>query len=363
MARLSPEQYREWVGALNDVYAIRSDAATLVRMAINKNLDQVVPGIDLQRDIEILVRKADNEGWLDQLLNAAREHRPNSERIRRLATQLEVINAVEPVNPIDATRISGMPMVDRIGLRASLYALETDGAAPILVVDGARLSGKTQSSKLIGYVASKREGVHLVAIDLEEYAYEGVIKPALVGRLIAEQGDLGVPPEPNEEQTAQWINQYCNWLTPKIKAAGGKWWVVIDHFDKVLVHPTTLELMTALAQRITRNLPSLRLVLLAYPDRAGLEVAIGRVEHETIGRIDRDQLRDGLARFFSAELLARHVATGSSPDRESLKTQIAEAIDHVLVRIRDDDPERLLALRDAVREELGQLPMPVPGGG
>jgi hypothetical protein len=355
MARLSGDDFKAWVGAFADAFDDYGSFRTLVQIASDgKTLDAIAGTGPLENMIPAVIRKADAGGWLRRLLDEALAVQPDRQQLRDLRTDLNTLTAIEPDSPFDAMRIFGDAMFDRACLRARLRGLQTDGAPPVLVVYGDRYSGKTWSTRLISYVANKIEGVSTILVDMEPDAGKAV-DAALIGRRIAEESDFENPPAPNEEQDAQWSRQYISWLSRNAKRAGGTWWIVIDHLEKVALSQTAKDFLCGLGREIPLRALKVRLVILSYPKLDELETGIGRVEYDPVPILSLDQLKKELARFFGAELLYRHRAAGLAPDMALLQAKVAASTDAVLTSWAADDPRRLVKMAEALHDELKRI--------
>jgi hypothetical protein len=250
--------------------------------------------------------------------------------------------------------IFGDAMFDRAGLRARLRGLQSNAVAPVLVVYGEPYSGKTWSTRLISYVASKNSDLNLALVDMEEFAGQPV-DADLIGRRIAEESLFNGPPPPNEEQVAQWSRQYVTWLARNARRAGGTWWIVIDHLEKVVLAQSAKDFLCGLGREIPTRAPMVRLVILSYYEPDELEAGIGRVETEHVPILSVDQLKNYLATFFAVELLSRQRAAGIRPDMAVLQVEVAISTEAVLAKLTADDPRRLVTMTDALRQELKRI--------
>jgi hypothetical protein len=361
MARLNGDDFKAWVTAFEDAFDDLGAFGKLVQIASGgKSLDMVAGAGSLEDVIPVVIRKADNGRWLKKLLGEALAVQGSRQLLRDLQTDFETMTIIEPDSPFDAMRIFGDPMFDRSDLRARLRGLQSDGATPVLVVYGERYSGKTWSARLISYVARRIEDVNVVLVDMEPYIGKPV-DAALIGRLIAEEAYSAEeafsadPPSPNEEQDAQWCRQYYSWLARNAKLAGGIWWIVIDHLEKVALSQSAKEFVCGLGRSIPLRIPMVRLVILSYHEPNELEAGVGRVEHEEVPILSLDQIKDGLATFFAIELLARQREAGVAPDLAVLQPKVVASTDTVLKKLTANDPRRLVKLAEAMREELKRI--------
>jgi hypothetical protein len=355
MARLTGEDFKAWVTAFQDAFDDLDTFSRLVYIASDgKSLDMIAGNGPLENLIPAVIRKADGAGWLKRLLDEALELQGERQRLRALRSDLETMMLIEPDSPFDAMRIFGEAMFDRADLRAKLRGLQSDAVPPVLVVYGERYSGKTWSTRLISYIANKNKELNLVIIDLEPFAGKPV-DAALMGQLIAEEGLFAGPPAPNEEQDAQWSRQYFTWLARNARQAGGTWWIVIDHLEKVALSQSAKDFLCGLGREIPTRVPMVRLVILSYHEPGELESGVGRVETEYVPVLSLAQLKQDLARFFAVELLSRHRAAGYTLNMAALQAQVASSTEAVLGRLAADDPRRMVTMAEALRQELKRI--------
>jgi hypothetical protein len=355
MTRLESDDFKAWVMAFEDAFDDLGTFSRLVQIASDgKTLDMIAGAGPLQDLIPAVIRRADGGCWLKKLLDEALEMQPDRPRLSALRTDLETMMLIEPDSPFDAMLIFGDAMFDRAGLRARLRGLQSNAVAPVLVVYGEPYSGKTWSTRLISYVASKNSDLNLALVDMEEFAGQPV-DADLIGRRIAEESLFNGPPPPNEEQVAQWSRQYVTWLARNARRAGGTWWIVIDHLEKVVLAQSAKDFLCGLGREIPTRAPMVRLVILSYYEPDELEAGIGRVETEHVPILSVDQLKNYLATFFAVELLSRQRAAGIRPDMAVLQVEVAISTEAVLAKLTADDPRRLVTMTDALRQELKRI--------
>ena len=202
MARLKDEDFKTWVEAFEDAFVDSETFGRLAQIASDgKTLDLIAGNGPLENLIPAVIRKADDGGWLKNLLDEALAMQPDRLKLRAVKADFETLMFIEPDSPFDATLILGAAMLDRAGLRARLRALQSDAVAPVLLVCGEPYSGKTWSTRLISYVASKKSDLNLAVVDMEPSGGK-IVDAALLGRLIAEECDYKRRPAANEEQAS-----------------------------------------------------------------------------------------------------------------------------------------------------------------
>jgi hypothetical protein len=355
MARLKDEDFKTWVEAFEDAFV---DSETFGRLAQissdGKTLDLIAGRGPLENLIPAVIRKADDGGWLKNLLDEALAMQPDRLKLRAVKADFETLMFIEPDSPFDATLILGAAMLDRAGLRARLRALQSDAVAPVLLVYGEPYSGKTWSTRLISYVASKKSDLNLALVDMEPSGGK-IVDATLLGRLIAEECDYKRRPAANEEQASQWSRQYLTWLARNARRAGGTLWIVIDHLEKVILSQSAKDFLCGLGREIPIRAPMVRLIILSYHEPDELEAGVGRVETEHVPTLSLAQLKRELATFFAIELLTRNRAAGVGLDMEDLQFKVASSTEAVLGQLTANDPRQLVTMTGALQQELRRI--------
>jgi hypothetical protein len=354
MARLDKTEYKRWVWAFTDAFDDRDDLKRVVGLGTDHSLDYWVPDTNLGSQIEMLVRKVDDKGLLQPLLDAARRERPGNQGLEEISGRLEVSLQINPEEPFDAIRIFGDPMLDRNEFRNKLKLLQTETAPPVLLVDGGRYSGKSWGIRLVTYGARKSEGIKPAVVDLRDYKGR-LVDAGTLGELIAHEIDYDMrPPEPNEEQDAQWIRQYCGWLRRELKRLGGDWWIVIDDLQKVTLAESAKDFIYALGKTIPTSMPMVRLIIVSYHDPEALATGVGAMARDPIPRMTINEIKEHLANFFAAVYLERETTAGRDCKREELEPRIAASTNAVVAEIVDTSEKRLAQMGEAVRKELAR---------
>jgi hypothetical protein len=353
--RLSGSEFKQWVEAFEDAFNERAELDQVVLIATSQTLEHFVSDAGLVDQIPALIRKTDDGGLLDRLLTEALKRRPENQLLNALKVERDTQAMIEPTQPLEAWRVWGEPMFDRDIFRNSLGQLQTGGAPPVLLVHGERFSGKSWSIRLVNYLMQSLEGVTHLVVDLEVSAAGKAVDAALLGRLIAEKAAFKDPPAPTEEQDARWIQDYCDWLGREAKRAGGSWWIIVDHLEKVVVVDSAKDLLYAIGKEIPRTMPTVRLIVLNNEDPAALASAIGTmILNDPIPSMPLDEIRTCLAKFFAATYLARARGGSQSADSTDLQKAIAQSTDTVLGEIDATDPRRLVKMGEAIRRELAR---------
>ncbi|MCE7985234.1 MAG: hypothetical protein DYG89_29020 [Caldilinea sp. CFX5] len=276
--RLNQDQQTRLLDELKDVFTVLADVQMLIETADPPNrvsLDQVAMGPDLVEILRRIIRKADDENWLGNLLAAAIEMRPVAPGLILLHTEFDDIITAERADHFATCWLLGdRVLVDREPLRDAVKQLDAVPGSEaiskrVMVVTGPRKSGRSWSLQYIRYLNETRRNFRLVWPDLEELKLinddEG-FGPEDLGRSIAEQMGLDMAdwPTREKEKDEKWVWRFCDWLTRKLTGTQVVYWIVLDSFDKILLPDGIYLLIKALAKRIQANLDMLRLVLLSY---------------------------------------------------------------------------------------------------
>jgi len=362
--RLNPDQRARLLAALNDAFPTVASAEELALMATNKSLDQVALGADLSERIGVMIRRAEEEGWVARLLDQAILLRPEVAPLKALRVEFAALIVAERADHFAACRLLGNNfLVNRDSLRAGLHELaDEESGIHIMAVQGPRGSGRTHSFQLVRYLA-ERIGFKVVWLDMEERvrrAEAGKLEPEDLGRAIVDQMgglDLTHWPERQGEQAARWNLRFCDWLTGLLKTSDCTCWIVLDSFDRVLLQEGVEDLVRLLAARIETNLSQLRLVLLGYQDER-----LEELRPLVSGGLDEDMLtpqqrigETDLLNFFIKlyeERLSRDGADLSSPQvRDKIVTGAATSTQTVMQQVDFTNEQHLRQLGPAVGRE------------
>ena len=86
--RLTGAQIAQLQRALLECYPTQSDWEQLLLLALNRNLDTVSLAGDLSAVATRVIRKANSEGWIVELLRGAAAQRPQVEELQKLTLEL-----------------------------------------------------------------------------------------------------------------------------------------------------------------------------------------------------------------------------------------------------------------------------------
>ena len=346
--RLNGAQMREVRRALLDAYATRAELQLLLLDRLDKQLDHLALGNDLTEIAMNLVARANHESWIDALLDAAVQDRPNDGQLRELAAALPRgagTNAGD--DDFSVIFFRNRPLVDRDHLRDALRKLDESDGKRILIVGGESGSGKSYTAEVIEYLKAVRQ-FEVAHIDLLKFtAVQLEIDPYQLGKLIALEMGLEPPEAQGYEADARWIFWFSSWLKGKLRKENRTWWLVIDSFDRCNVRQSALDLVRDLAALADMGVPNLRLVLISYGDT--LPPSVERsIEREAIEQIGDAHLADFFIRYIAARAPER------TPD-ELIAEIAADAIDRVTMEMKKHTHAPMQAMNDAVVAECDRI--------
>jgi len=157
-------------------------------------------------------------------------------------------------------------------LRQKLKVIGTKEFSCVLVVNGAKSSGKTYTRYFVNHLKEKRnlatEKVIYVDLDKEVNTPDDLLK--LIGRPL---GLETIPPRTSEQDAKTWVPGVGNWVREgvdgKKKDGIETWWFILDGFKEKTQESTTYDLILELAKRADLDLQEIRLLLLNYGTRLG----------------------------------------------------------------------------------------------
>jgi hypothetical protein len=300
-------------------------------------------------NVMIVVRRAETEGWLVELVEAACAAVPGEPRLHAVRAALRPIAPPPGVDHFTVVRLTGANvMVDRKALRASIRSIHAPLGKRILVVTGPRKSGKSHTLQYIAYLREVLDNFRFVFVDLEAYprcvGAPRVIEPIDIARtLVSKLGcDMKIPEPPSDMQWANWILEFCDAFEPYALDDPHRRWIVIDAFNKVVLSQHSADLVQQLAARIGQSLGRYRLVLLGYDGRLPDTIA-SHIERQHIEPIDP---RDVLEFFMVA-----HEQHRIPCDEEVLM----EAVMRVMGDLDPGDEDFLPELSPRISDELDRM--------
>jgi hypothetical protein len=278
--RLTGLQQLDLRNALSKAFSATSLQALL--LSINRSWNNYVGADPYPTQVLAIVKSAEEETWLLELLAAARLQRPADLELARLERELMTFALPVGFDPFDMCCLSGeYVMVNRSHLRAALKAMRApDGKRILIVRDKAgnlnralecTKTGKTLSVQLISALRERLGAFELVWIDLRNFqdqlgAGVDILPRDIALRLVRQLGYnvTTVPDVPNDLQWSRWVVDFCDDFESQARSDPRRVWIVIDEFNKVALPQATLDLVKQLADRVRVTLSGFRLILLGY---------------------------------------------------------------------------------------------------
>lgn len=306
-----------------------------------------VPAVPYPANVLLVIRAAQAEDWLDNLVRAARAAVPADPELRQLEHEIVPQAPPQHVNPFDVCRLSGgHVMVDRAPLRAALRDISQPLGKRILVIRGEKKTGKSHSLQLISHLRQTRGNFSVVFIDLETMSNalgpDALIEPwDLAQRLVRlMRYDLTLPERPKDAQWSRWVLEFCDAFEAQAQREPGQPWVVIDAFNAVTLAQPTFDLLKELATRVNASLTNFRFVLLGYGETFPAAV-LPTVAEERISTIGQEHLVEFFFRAYT-EMQVQF-------DEDS----VADSVGRVLDGLDPANPD-LVRLGSLITEELAK---------
>lgn len=101
--KLSGRQYKQFTDALLDAFPSRIKLAQMIRFRLEKNLDAIALGEDLQEIVFKLIGTAEAEGWTAELLTASRESNPGNPTLLAFSQQFGLVSATVSRQTLERT--------------------------------------------------------------------------------------------------------------------------------------------------------------------------------------------------------------------------------------------------------------------
>jgi hypothetical protein len=355
MPRLTGPEYKQWLAAFGDAFTTENQLEALVLTSRGVGLEEVAIADNVPALIQLVVRTADTQGWLTDLLREAMEIQGDRAQLKALDADFAILSRIEPENAFEAVLVHGDPMFDRKDFRAKLSGLNSPASAPVLLVQGDRYSGKSWSSHLITYVAARAPKEEAIKVALVDFETDDVaIDAEMLGRRISQSAGFGVTTPPSEEQVSRWVLQYCSEFGTQAKEAGGTVWVVIDHLQKALLGDGAMDFLQGFGKQIPVVMPNVRLIILSFHEREvnRLAAGIGPMERDLAQALTLEEMKDWLARFFGAAVMFKRRNRQLPTDEASVLPLVNEATDSVLRRVDPASRKRLVQMGNAIRDQM-----------
>jgi hypothetical protein len=331
-----PTYTEKFVTALVSAFPTVAELQRMLSTKLGWSLERIALDGGLDDRVLAVITVARSKGAERALLNAARQANPDNPDLMAIEPLLPQAAPLVVTDDFEVCYFQRLPFIDRHDLRKAVKRLISNGGPRLLVIDGPQLSGKSYSLVFLNHLAANR-GLQLVIIDLKTAFPGEVITADKIAREIALQMDLPVPPESKEEQAARRTQTFCSWLTGKLRAAPGSWWIVIDGCNDALP-PDVIDLFQEMAQRIVRMWTNVRLVLVH--DAPGVPLLPAATpERESIFPIDEVEITKFLMQ------IRRQL---SLPDDDE---EVGRVLSEIMRRVDPSSPERMRMIGEATAEQ------------
>jgi Effector-associated domain 1 len=333
--------------ALLDAYPEHSHLKLMLSRQLDRNLSRISLAESLDGVAQQLIARANAEGWVYELILAARRDNPGNEALRDFASALPSASGTSGGDNFDVLFFRNRPLVDRDRLRDALRHLDALDGKRILIVDGGAETGKSYSVELIQHLKGIRQ-YSVVDIDLLRYAKPNVEVTAWdIAESIALQMGVVPPDKVEHEQLSRWVVTCANWLKGKLRNVQETWWIVIDHFERLSLPDSTIDLVQELARLADGPVPNMRLVLVGY--RHGLPANVEpSVEREAIEELTEVHLVEFFIRFITQKFSKRL-------EEEVVAEIAASSTYRVLVATEAQHEHRLSAIAAYVTSECQEI--------
>jgi hypothetical protein len=342
--------------ALQTAFQSYHELDMFVGLRLDANLASFSPvGASLQYIIFNLIKWCRTEGRFDELIRTLYEEYPHLPKVSELHERVFPDAQPAPGPAGGVPRGAHLPcclgrdtvFIDRENLLRAIHDVETFGGSNVLVVKGARRSGKSFSYRLIKHLAP-RYRYRLVWIDLREELMPGSGPDTLVRALLYQMGlDTRGVPEQGPCTGERWAQELANWLVGVLHPhqTTTKWWIVVDGFGECFLPVEVRTLLLRIAGRVAAVLPNIRLGLLGY-DEVITRPLCDQVRTEDFLPIGLDELKS-----FFRQAFQQHEQVAD----ESVINTIVERVLNAYQDVPKEHPEALRILHDLVRDSVHSL--------
>ncbi len=106
---ISSEQRKKLRDALIDAFTAKSLLEQLLSLELDKNLDEIAGGISLQEIVFNLIKAAEAQGWIEDLVRAALRSNPKNFPLKDIAEELKIIVSPKSASQL-GTRVEREPV-------------------------------------------------------------------------------------------------------------------------------------------------------------------------------------------------------------------------------------------------------------
>ena len=117
MSKLNGQQFEQLQQALESAFPDYDDLARMVRIKLEKDLEHIVKRDALSKVVFQLIKTAEAQGWLTELVEAARKANPNNPDLKPFASSFLQPKAEE--RPAEAVTVTQLTNSNTPGLEPS----------------------------------------------------------------------------------------------------------------------------------------------------------------------------------------------------------------------------------------------------
>jgi hypothetical protein len=358
MATLSRDEFKTLHALMTSAYQSAAELRLLVTQS-GENLDNLVPPTaTLANAIPAVIKAAEGDGWLADLIDTMKQQKPMRADIQGFTLALPPPRTpAATVNPyVDRVIRRNKMMVDRGPLRTAVRDMEQDPVLRFLVVTGEEKTGKTWSRHFVTHIWERRGTFDLGWLDLADMYYRSSSLQPLTPEPVAMKLfshlrlDQALVPGKDDEKYERWSQRVCNELIRLLPGAlPRQQWLMFDGFNAVPLHDGTIAFIEQFATLVESARTDLRVILIGWkgtlpPDAEDLAV------RDVCRAMTEDDVKD----FF--EPVHRQRLPGVTD--EALARAVAESVANVKQAAARGAAYPNKALGDAVASEWARLMAP-----
>lgn len=257
---------------------------------VERLMARIVTGGTLDADYFQIVQAANDEGWINRLLDGIRAAANVNPDLIALIDGFAGLRTPTNVPPHLELLLDGTPFVNQQPLRHVLMTMTQPHGPKVLQVTGAPTSGKTYSQFLISHVGRRVNAEIYLAPTLEATTTAREV----VEDLALNMGLGPLPTAADGPQDSTAVTRMVRWLAASARGLTRDWWLVFDGFNTQKIDDSVMMLMHGLAQCVGRGQPErIRLFLLAW-DRAISGPPPGRVFEQGVRAFEPPHVKEYL---------------------------------------------------------------------
>ncbi len=165
---LSGQQRKELQDALIDAFPDKSSLEQMLSFELDKSLDTIAGGNNLQDIVFNLIKKAEAENWVENLIDAALLSNPRNQLLAKINEEINIeknkLNVIKPSNPM-VIRLENIP---RNGFQASEVGVDYTQLAMKLYAQDFKAADK-ETAKVMLWVARREKEGFLRGQDIEKF--------------------------------------------------------------------------------------------------------------------------------------------------------------------------------------------------